>query len=400
MFSSFKQARGGVFAQAEARDAQRSATTARTVVLTISGLLVAGIWLATATTVPELVRAHGELLPSGHYQQIQSAETGVVADVVVEEGDVVKAGQVLTILTSPEIEQAQEDAQHEMQSAKARLANLRLIAERAAATTDFSPSELLAMVPDEMAYARSQLTLFAAQQEVHQKLRAFLENTVDTLENARSLTVKRIETRRDRVKRAEQLFADNLTTRRDLDSHRDSLDQLQASLIEIDIRLSQAAKDLGSASTPLEQNLYALLEKTTKEIFELEDRIKSLEIEVAALTKRQQRLEIRAPADGIVHAVGFPNTGEVIAAGTTLFELMPSGPRLIAELKINPIDIGHIKRGDPVALKFDTFDPRRFGQVQGRVASVSPNSVTDEQTGDDHFRATVLLDQNTIGQGA
>ncbi len=389
----------GVIARAEARKAQRGVATAKIVIITIAGFIAGAIWLATATTVPELVRAKGELLPTGNYQQVQAPEQGIVKTVLVDEGDSVVAGQVLTVLASSELEQELQDVTRERNAQVLRLQNLRVIAKVASAEHMTAPDDIAGMAPVDLSYATARLELFADQHEVQQKLKKHLQHTQSTLENARLLTLKRIEERKKRVARAERLFSENLTPLRDLERQQDSLDQLRASLIEIDIRLSQAAKELGSASAPLEQTRIALMEQTNKEIFDLEQLIAQLTLRENALRQRQASLEIRAPESGVIHAVGFPNPGEVIATGTTLFELMPSGPQLVAQLKIDPLDIGHIKRGDAVALKFDTFDPRRFGQVAGQISSISPNSVIDEQTGAGHFRATVTLEQEAIGNG-
>ena len=398
---AFRSKKEGVIAHAELRDAQRGAATARIVILTIAGFLLGAIWLSVSTTVPELVRAHGELVPTGHYQQVQAPEQGVVRSVLVSEGDSVDAGQVLTVLTSVELKQALDDVSQSLTAQEVRLENLQVIASIAEMPSG-TPGDLTAKVPPsdrDLSYARTQLQLFSEQQDVHKQIKSYLEDTQKTLENARKLTLKRIAERKARVERAEQLFAQNLTPRRDVERQKDSLDQLEASLIEIDIRLSQAAKELGSTLAPLEQNRIALLERVNQETHDLTQAIAQLMLQRAALQARQQSLTIRAPEAGVIHAVSFPNPGEVIPTGTTLFELLPSGPQLMAQLKIDPVDIGHIRRGDTVALKFDTFDPRRFGQITGEIAGISPNSVVDEQTGQGHFRATVMLERETIGDG-
>ncbi len=117
-----------------------------------------------------------------------------------------------------------------------------------------------------------------------------------------------MRTRQLRVAQAQALFDQGLTSRRDPDNQRDGLDQLQANLLEIDIRLAQADRDLASARAALEQNQIDLLEVTSKEAFDLEDRIKMLALQADALRARQEDLKIRAPGSGIIHAVGYiPN---------------------------------------------------------------------------------------------
>ena len=399
MFRSKRTSASGVIARAELRDAQRGATTAKIVVLTITGFIVAAIWLAIATTVPELVRASGTLIPTGHYQQLQAPEGGIVADVLIEEGERVEKNQVLTVLSSPDLESALREAKREKHALETRVENLREIVRFAGNNQEVREKEFDGSGALDLSYASSQLSLFTAKQAVQIERRQHLEKTLVTLRNAHELTKERVKSRVERVKRAEQLFENNLTPRRDLDLQRDGLDQLQANLIEIEVRLSQARKELGEVGVTLEQNLIALLEKTNEEKFDLEQRIEMLAGQVTALEARRQALNIRAPETGIIHAIGFPNPGEVIAPGTTLFELMPAPQRLIAQLEIDPVDIGHIGRGDAVSLKFDTFDARRYGQVKGQIARISPNSVIDPQTGSSHFRATIALDRATIGQG-
>ena len=393
--------KSGVFAKAEARTAERGAATARIVVVTITGFIIGAIWLAAATTVPELVRATGELVPTGHAQQVQTPEQGIVASVLVEEGQTVEEGQVLTVLTSTELDQTLDDVLQELFTLRTRHENLQAImhvAARDPASEQTGPKS--GPGGTDMSYATTQWEVFSAQQNVQLALLRHHKKTRATLQSARDLTIERVQSRKERVARAEALFKNGLTPRRDLDNQQDGLDQLQANLIEIDIRLAQAGKDLASVQATLEQNQIALLETTSKEAFDLEDRIAKLKFQAEALASRRESLRVRAPEAGVIHAVGYPNQGEVIAAGTTLFELLPIGPQLVAQLQIDPVDIGHIKRGDAVALKFDTFDARRYGQVSGNITSISPNSVIDEMTGMGYFRATVTLEQGSIGQGA
>ncbi len=389
----------GVFGSAEIRGARRGTSIAGIVILSVTALLTGAISLASVTNVPELVRAHGTLIPLGHFRQVQAPEQGIVTQVLVEEGHHVGKNQVLTILSSPELEQALNEVRREQRAMKVRLQNLHMILETGQNWSDITDVELTTSDSVDWSYAKSQLELFVAQQIVQLSLRQHLQATVETLKSARGLTKNRVATRVERVERAEKLFESNLTRRRDLELQRDGLDQLRADLIDIEIQLAQAKKELGGVSATLEQNLISLLEQTSKEKFDLEDRLEALAVQAQALEKRLQTLQIRAPEAGVIHAVGFPNAGEVIAAGTTLFEVMPSVNRLVAQLKIDPVDIGHIRLGDSVALKFDTFDARRFGQLDGNITAISPNSVIDEQTGLDHFRATVALEQMSIRAG-
>ncbi|MEM9577931.1 MAG: HlyD family type I secretion periplasmic adaptor subunit [Pseudomonadota bacterium] len=388
-------ARKGVFARSAERSARRGPKLAGILVLTITGFLGGMLWMATTTKVPELTRASGALVPTGRYHQIQAPEAGIVVSVEVAEGQSIQRGQVLAELSSRTLDQQEEALQQEVAGNALKLQNYHAILaatqESAQASTD--------LTFEGMHYAATQIRLLAQKQRAQDELVARLNETLDTLQRARDLAEKRVNAKAISVEKDEELFAKGLTTARDLDAQKDRLDQLQASLVDVDVRLSQLQKDLSTALTKATQERLGLQEKYAEQIFELELRQQALVVQAAALNAQREALRVRAPENGVVHAISFPNPGEVIAAGDVLFELLPTEQNLVAEIEVNPLDIGHIAKGDAVALKFDTFDPRRYGQVTGEIISISPNSVLDRETGQEHFRATVALSDATIGQG-
>ncbi|MEE3098289.1 MAG: HlyD family efflux transporter periplasmic adaptor subunit, partial [Pseudomonadota bacterium] len=113
---------------------------------------------------------------------------------------------------------------------------------------------------------------------------------------------------------------------------------------------------------------------------------------------RAARLVLRAPVAGQVQALRVRAPGEVIEPGGAVADILPTEMRLAAEVRLSPLDIGHVAPGDPVQLKLTTFDEKRFGAVAGRVEAIAPTSSEDE-TGRTYFRVAVALDGQTIGQG-
>ncbi len=387
--------KNGVFARSAERSARSAPKLAGILVMTITGFLGGMLWMATTTKVPELTRASGALVPTGRYHQIQAPEAGVVVSVNVAEGQTIMRGQVLAELSSLTLDQQEQDLRQEATSNDLKLKNYRAIL----AASETSDLTLDGLASADMEYAATQITLLGKKQNAQEELVARLRETLHTLQRARGLAEKRVDAKAISVEKDEELFAKGLTTARDLDAQRDRLDQLQASLVDVDVRLSQLQKDLSTALSNATQTRLALQEKYSEQVFELELRQQALAVQAAALTAQREAMKVRAPENGIVHAISFPNPGEIIAAGDVLFELLPTEQNLVAEIEVNPLDIGHISKGDAVALKFDTFDPRRYGQVEGEIISISPNSVMDRETGQEHFRATVELSGATIGQG-
>lgn len=385
----------GVFAQSEARQTRRGPKLAGLLVMTFAGFLGGSLWMAASTTVPELTRASGALVPTGRYHQIQAPESGTVVSVHVHEGQKIQKGQILAKLSSVMLDEQEKGIRQEIAAIDIKLKNFGAIL---AGVAESSPAST-ALESPEMSFASTQLQLFQERQDAQSKLIVRLEETLLTLERARTLAEKRVQARSMSVEKDEGLFQKGLTTARDLDAQKDRLDQLQASLVDVDVRLSQLQKEVSLAQASLSQNQLSLEEKYTERVFELELQRKALDVQLELISTQRNSLKLRAPANGVVHAIGFPNPGEILSAGDVLFELLPTQQNLVAEIEVHPSDIGHIATGDAVALKFDTFDPRRYGQVEGEIISISPNSVTDRETGIEHFRATVALSDTSIGEG-
>lgn len=392
-------ARKGVFQRSKTRNDARGPKTAKIVIMTIVGFLTSIIWLASVTQVPEVTRASGEFKPMGGYRQVQSSEGGVVFDVFVTEGEKVEKNQVLAVLRSSALGDLIRDTEEEIRSSEDELSNLKgIVATLNDSTTPISVA-VEKLRADGLMYAASRLSIFASQQSIQDQISKQLEQTLLVQEETSILTSQRIESRKARLARVQTLKSKGLVTIRELDDQRDSLDQLRAAQIEVDVRLSQTKKELNSARSLVDQDRLNLRSSLLIEIFKLEQNSDALSVRLSALIERNENLKVRAPETGIIQAVAFPNFGELVAPGETIFELLPTTARLVAEIEFDPVDIGHIFLGDAVSLKVDTFDARRYGQVSGKIHSFSPSLVVDPATAREFFRATVSLEQETIGAG-
>ena len=108
---------------------------------------------------------------------------------------------------------------------------------------------------------------------------------------------------------------------------------------------------------------------------------------------------MRAPIAGVVNNVLVNGRGDVVRPGGVVAEITPTGAELMAEVRVDPKDIGHISVGLETDVSVTTFDPNRYGKIEGRVAHVSADTFTDERTGDAYYVAYIALAQQEIGTG-
>lgn len=120
---------------------------------------------------------------------------------------------------------------------------------------------------------------------------------------------------------------------------------------------------------------------------------------IISLEDRADRLTVRAPVGGIVQDVVPSGEGAVISPGSVVAQIVPADADLVAEIRIDPKDIGHITTGQLAEISVTAFDANRYGKVDGTISFVTPDTFVDERTGLTYYKATVTLDSDTIGAG-
>ena len=106
------------------------------------------------------------------------------------------------------------------------------------------------------------------------------------------------------------------------------------------------------------------------------------------------RVKIIAPLDGTVVGLQIHTPGGVISPGEALLDIVPSGDRLVIEAKIDPTDIDVVHPGLPAHVRLTPFNTRSTRPIEGRIASVSADRLSDERTGESYYLARVELKGN------
>lgn len=167
-----------------------------------------------------------------------------------------------------------------------------------------------------------------------------------------------------------------------------------------------AVNEAESARAELEANAKRkLAEERTKAASDLSE----VEQQLAKLSDRVDRLFVRSPTDGYILELSPKSVGEVICAGDLIARVVPSGQELVAEVRIESKDSGHIVVGAPANIKFTTYDSALYGTLQGTVEYISASSFVPQpgqtpqlgQTlGEPYYKATIKLLGDSVGAGS
>jgi HlyD family secretion protein len=371
-------------------------------VLLVLGL---GSWSVTAR-ISGAVIAPGQVEVLGNRQVVQHPTGGVVVEIVARDGDRVAAGDVLLRLEGDEIRA--ELAMVESQLFELIARQDRLEAQRDAAESIAFSAEITARAVADPALAEvmaAQRDQFEARRDARLREREQLDeragqigNQIDGLIFQRDALDEQIALVGEELAAQETLYAQGLTqmvrvisARRELAQLRGNLGQLEASIAENRARLVEI--ELEKLKLDTREREDAIAELRDIELREIELRARR-----ATLAEDVARLDVRAPADGIVYGSTVETLRAVVRAAEPILHIVPQDIALIVRARIEAQMIDQVHAGQPAVLRFPAFDSRTTPEVTGRVAAVSADVFTDEATRQPYYRVDIGLDQAAMAE--
>lgn len=375
----------------------RPSLTSNMLLIAVATLVVFFILWASFSKIEEITRGEGQVVPTQEIQVVQSLEGGILGELLVAEGERVKKGQILMRVS--DVMFASEEQGTEAKFAALRAKKARLEAE--------SRGQSFAM-PEDMgqkweAIARNEVALYESRQRELANAKAILEDKIKSAESGLSETHAQVE----RLGASVGLLQQELTITANMVKQ-----QAVPKLEEIRLRreLSDAQGQL-NAHREKEGGLQAELSSARKQLTDQDDKFRSqslgelteVETQIAQLSEslksigdRVYRTELRAPVDGVVNSIALKTIGGVIEPAHKLVEIVPMDDKLKIMAKVRPSDIAFLKIDQDVKVKISAYDPQRYGALDGKLARIGANSVTDKD-GNIFFEIEVRTDKNHMG---
>ncbi len=357
-------------------------------------LLMLTVWAAFAK-VGEVARTYGEIVPKGFSQLVQHLEGGIVREILVSERNLVKKNQVLLRLDG---NGAEQDLAESIAKQRAfELQNERLHAFVEGRNPNFAPfADTPAMVAKQQDIYLSMIKARASEQEVLQKQLEQKRDSYNMLHSQAAASGANNDIMREENQMYKKMLAEGLLSKAQMMEQNRNMNRSQGEWQSLKSELQQAQKGiseyqerLSSLDAKYRDQAYQQIDAVESQMAQNEQLIKKLQDKVA-------RLEVRAPVDGLVKGLHINTIGGVVQPGQTLLEIVPLDNDLVAEVKIQPQDIGHVIKDQPVKIKVSSFDYARYGMLDGKLDLVSATTFTDDQ-GQKFYRGRVLLSKNHMG---
>jgi adhesin transport system membrane fusion protein len=381
----------------------------RSTIYAISAFVIAVVVWASLTDVRELTIAPGQIIPRGQIQAVQHLEGGIVAEILVHEGGLVTAGQPLVRLEPAAA--ASDRKQLESRRAGLRLQLIRLAAESQGLVPEFGPLAI-----EYPSLATGQVELYGVDILHRRKEREMLTARIrqrrsefsgiqSDLETARA----QLDVQNDQFKIQTDLVKLGYTAGKTFLEAKFNMQRSAGDVTNLEGKLKTASEAIAEAEGSLAEADSNAARKIAEERAKAESDLAETEQQLAKVADRFDRLFVRAPSDGVIQEMIPKSPGEVIKPGDLVARVVPSGYELVAEVRIESKDAGHVKAGTHADLKFSTFDSAVYGTIPGVVEYVSATTFTPtpgqalaggQTSPEPYFKALIRPSNSYIGMQA
>lgn len=370
------------------------------IVLLLGGL---GAW-GFGTEIAGAVIAPGTVRVESERQVVEHPDGGVVGEILARDGDRVRAGDLLIRLDGTFIRS--ELAVVEGQLAEIHARTLRLAAERDGANelVAAAPPAFTQIGPDAVSeQERGQEALFHArlaslrqEQEALREQSAQIDRQIDGHSAQLDALARQLEIAGGELGSLRTLLDKGLVpTSRVLELEREDA-RLRGEIGRLTALEAEARTRQSSIRIEALRLLDARREDAISRLRDIGLNRIELDERRRGLIERLQRLDLRAPADGIVFGSQIFAIGSVVRPADPVMFVIPGGQPLTVAARIEPTDVEQIRPGQPVSLVLSTYSRRTTPEIAGTVRRISADAVTDRQTGRTYYEAIVTPDAEAL----
>jgi len=357
----------------------------RAIGMTIVVLFGAALAWTGSGTIDIVASAPGRVVSSGRSKVIQPFETGVVRAIRVQDGQMVKAGDVLIEL-DPTLNAAERDhLRDDLSAEQINVARLRAaLGSSEHFTLDFTPPAgsdpvLVAtqrqLLQHQLTENRAKVAALTRQAAQKQAERDTIAATIHKLETLIPVIQQRVDIRQILM---EKEIGSKLT-------YYETLQLLVEQQEELGVQKSHLGEAEAAVAAVRETRAQAVAEFSRN----LSDELAKSEQKAAGLTqdliRAQQRTNLQqltSPVDGIVQQIAVHTIGGVVTPAQSLLVIVPNDSRLEIEAMVSNRDIGFVEPGQGAEIKVDTFNFTRYGLLHGQVVSVSQDAIIRDRPQD------------------
>ncbi len=375
----------------------RSPKGARIILWSVLIIIVSATVWANQAELDEVVIGSGKVIPSRQIQVVQNLEGGILAEILVQEGDTVQEGQVLLRIDDTRFSASYRENKLRATALAAKATRLKAEAEG----RDFADDAEIAreysniwenensLFASRRHEFRTTLSIYRQQIAQHELELAELGAKLDKLENGYALANKELRLTVPLVKEGAVSEVEVIRLQRQVNDIRGEVETTKLAIPRIRSKHREAQEKL----TEFE---LSFRNKARKELNEVTTELAGLDESNVALEDRVERTAVRSPVKGTVKQLLVHTVGGVIKPGMNLIEIVPIEDSLLVEAQILPANIAFLRPGQNAIVKLTAYDFSIYGGLPARLEHISADSILDKD-GNSHYLVRVRTDKNYLG---
>ena len=359
--------------------------------------VVTAVYWASVAELDEVTRGVGKVIPSSQVQVVQNLEGGILAEILVFEGDVVEEGQTLLRIDDTRFASSYREGRASYLNLKAKAARLRAEADGGLFE---APEEVQRELPDlvqrESNLFRSRADELATNvgilgQQADQRRQELSELKVKEQSLSRSyrLLERELQLTAPLEKEGVVSEVEVIRLKRQLNDLKGELEATRLAIPRIRSTLEEAEQKVAEIQLEFRSDAREALNETLAELARVSEANQALE-------DRVKRTWVRSPVHGTVKRLMVNTVGGVIQPGMDILEIVPLEDSLLVEANIRPRDIAFLRPGQDVTVKLTAYDFAIYGGLDASLEHISADTITNEE-GESFYLVRVRTDRNFLG---
>lgn len=372
-------------------------TASRWLFWAIVGFFVIMLAWASLAEIDRTVRGMGRVISSRELQVVSSLEGGVVEEILVSTGQEVRADDALLRLDPTESGASLGSNSATAGALEMKVARLQAeIAGRAPrfpvpADEDAARQRNVESALYSSRQADLQSALAGARAQVSRARQSVIE-----AERQSDAIASRAAAARSEADLLRPLVEQGIEPRLSLVRAESTARSAEAELAAAQASIGRAQSQVAEANANLDRVSRDWRAQAANELALAQAELGSRAASIPALEERLARTTLRAPVAGKVNRVLVTTRGSAVSPGEPLVEIAPSDDALLVEVRIRPQDIGTVRLGQQARIGITAFDQSVYGRLEGKVVTISPDSIVDERSGEIYYLVRVRTDAEAL----
>jgi adhesin transport system membrane fusion protein len=359
---------------------ESSPRTGHSLLLLTALFFICAIWWASQTELDEVTRGEGKVIPSSKIQIVQNLEGGILADILVSEGEIVDKGDVLVKIDDTRFTSTFQETKLKYWELLARAARLR--AEAAGEELQLPPE----LVEERPALAGAERRLYEARQRelqsnidvLEQQARQRQQELAENQAKLNKLTTS-YELSKQELEMSEPLVSVGVISEVEVLRLKRTVNDLRGEMETTRLAIPRIRSSLSEVRQKIEDVKVRFQSESSSQLSEVQAELSRTETTITSAEDRVSRTQVRAPVRGKINRLMINTVGGVIQPGADIVEIVPLDDSLLIEAHIRPADIAFLRPGQKAMIKFTAYDFSIYGGLPATLERISADTITNEE---------------------